>query len=96
MGWIWENTDWPNFRWNSAQIAVLLGHAHEAIGRLGGTIREQITSSTMDFSMTRFSASIPSASEIEGVILNGDQVRSSVAQRLGLSDQGMPRWAIIK
>lgn len=90
MGWIWENTEWPNFRWNSAQIAVLLGQAHEAIGRLGGTIRALGMDAEKQAMLRSMVEDVIRSSEIEGVILNGDQVRSSVAWRLGLPDQGLP------
>lgn len=87
--YIYEYSNWPNFTWNEKEIQVLLGNVRHLQGKLIGKI------STLGFSLkneTMLSAltlEVLKSSEIEGEILNYEQVRSSIARKLGLDYAGM-------
>lgn len=82
--YIHETQNWPNFTWNREQIDAKLIKVSKAAGYLDGRM------STIGFDVQQQAAvealthDIVSSSEIEGVLLNSDQVRSSVARRMGV------------
>ena len=82
--YIHEHPSWPKFRWDSDKIIVLL----EAVGRLQGLLFGRLSNlgledklQAMADNMTR---DVVYSSEIEGIQLNADEVRSSIARRLGI------------
>ena len=82
--YIHETQDWPNFTWNKELIDAKLIKLSKAVGFIEGRL------SAIGFDVQRQAAvealtyDIVSSSEIEGVLLNSDQVRSSVARRMGV------------
>jgi Fic family protein len=79
-----ELPGWPKFTWAQERLATLLAAVRHRQGRLlgkmealGFALREQATLRTITEDVLR-------SSEIEGEILDRDQVRSSVARRLGM------------
>lgn len=83
--YIHERDDWPGFRWDHEGLADELAEVRHRQGRLigrmeglGFRLREEAVLSTL-------TQDILKSSEIEGVILDIDQVRSSLARRLGLN-----------
>ena len=91
--YIHDRARWPELTWNAAALAVLLSEIHFARGDLMGQL------SLLGFD-TRSSAmfetivqDVTRSSRIEGEYLDIDQVRSSVARRLGLPDGGLPEPA---
>lgn len=88
--YIWENKDWPDFVWDEHQISELLLKVRHQQGRLLGmaeTLGFDVKSPMMLDAMT---ADIITSSEIEGIALNADEVRSSVAWQLGIENVGLP------
>ncbi|MBR4918170.1 MAG: Fic family protein [Bacteroidales bacterium] len=88
--YIWENIEWPHFQWNPALITEKLGQVRYQQGRLLGmadTLGFDVKSPVV---LDVMSADIIKSSEIEGVILNAEEVRSSVAWQLGMDRQGVP------
>lgn len=88
--YIWENSEWPHFQWNPILITEKLGHVRYQQGRLLGmadTLGFDVKSPVV---LDIMSADIIKSSEIEGVILNAEEVRSSVAWQLGMDCQGVP------
>ncbi len=82
--YIHQRDDWPKFHWDqdgpSNQLAVVRHRQGRLIGRmegLGFRLREEAVLSTLTQDVLK-------SSEIEGEILDIDQVRSSLARRLGL------------
>ena len=82
--YIHELKDWPDLRWSAErlaeQLAAVRHHQGRLIGRmeaLGFNLREEAV-------LTTLTEDVLKSSEIEGAILNKDQVRSSIARRLGL------------
>ena len=84
--YIHERDNWTNFRWNESQVSLLL----EVICRKQGLLYGRLSSLGFD-SMLRAMAEnlthdVVYSSEIEGIRLNVDQVRSSIARKLGIEN----------
>jgi Fic family protein len=84
MTWLWEQPDWPSLRWRDANITQPLAELRHEQGRLLGRmqalglgLREQASLHTLTRDVTK-------SSEIEGEIVDTEQVRSSIARRLGI------------
>ncbi len=84
MFYIHQRDDWPSFHWDqdglANQLAAVRHRQGRLIGRmegLGFRLREEAVLSTLTQDVLK-------SSEIEGEILDIDQVRSSLARRLGL------------
>ena len=87
--YIYKHNDWPNFTWkNEAIMPVLLSVRHRQgrlIGRmegLGFSLQNEVMLQTMTLEVIK-------TSEIEGEILDVDQVRSSIARRMGMDIAGL-------
>jgi Fic family protein len=85
MTWNWQKTDWPEFRWEAARLALAEKEFLIAGGKLVGTVkhlgeeeREQITVDSM-------STEAVTTSEIEGEVLDRASVQSSIRRQLGLA-----------
>lgn len=89
--WIWQQPEWPHFRWQADRLAPLLRDCAQAQGRLlgmaGAVGGEASTQSALDALLQN----ILTSSAIEGEQLNADSVRSSLARRLGLEQAGDAR-----
>ncbi|MBQ9545715.1 MAG: Fic family protein [Bacteroidales bacterium] len=86
----WENKEWPHFVWDWQSISEILLKVRHQQGRLLGmaeTLGFDVKSPMMIDAMT---ADIITSSEIEGIALNADEVRSSVAWQLGIENVGLP------
>jgi Fic family protein len=82
--YIHELLDWPRFLWNRDRLAELLASVRHRQGRLighmealGFTLRQEAVLQTL-------TADVIKSSEIEGERLDAEQVRSSIARRLGI------------
>jgi Fic family protein len=82
--YIYEREDWPRFSWNQEKITGLLaairhrqGHLIGRMEALGFQMREEAILHTLTLDVLK-------SSEIEGEILDKEQVRSSIARRLGI------------
>ena len=86
--YIHETDAWPNFTWDRSRTDPKLAAVNKAIGYLEGIL------SSMGFDMKERAAveaythDIVASSEIEGLLLNPDQVRSSIARRMGVQITG--------
>ena len=87
--YIYHQLDWPNFIWDAEVILPLLSNARllqgKIIGRmeaLGFDLRNEAVLETLTLDALK-------TSEIEGHILDSDQVRSSIARRLGMDISGL-------
>jgi len=82
--WIWQQHDWPKFSFDADTLAPLLRQVHfnqgQLLGKQGGAGSEQATLDTL-------LASIIYSSAIEGEKLNASSVRSSLATKLGISEE---------
>ena len=84
MKYIHEQKEWPSFTWNNEQVNEKLNSVHRAVGYLMGRLSTIGFDNQIMAVVESVSHDILASSEIEGVELNSDQVRSSVARKLGL------------
>src|SRR6266700_2623159 len=82
--YIHELKDWPHFRWNQERLAKLLAAVRHHQGRLVGRMEGLGFKLRAEASLQTLTEEVVKSSEIEGEILDRDQVRSSIAQRLGM------------
>jgi Fic family protein len=83
--------EWPNFRWDQAALAEPLSKVKINQARLLGRMASLGFDLRREAVLKTTTAEVIKSSEIEGEILNPDQVQSSVARRLGIEYAGMPR-----
>jgi Fic family protein len=86
--YIHQRKDWTKFTWNAEVITPLLGQVRHRQGKilgvmqgLGFRLQEETVLKTLTLDVVK-------SSEIEGEQLNPEQVRSSIARRLGIEIAG--------
>ena len=82
--YIHELPDWPKFRWNRDVVLQRLADVRHKQGRLIGRMESLGFCSRAEAVVNTLTQDVLKSSEIEGEILNQDQVRSSVAKHLGI------------
>ncbi len=87
--YIYQQDDWPNFKWNSDEFIGLLSEARNLQGRLFGTMESLGFDLRNEAFLDTLTLDVLKSSEIEGELLNPDQVRSSIARKLGLEIAGL-------
>ena len=85
MKYIYQNTDWHSFKWCGEKITKLLLEIQRAQGYLLGKMDALGFEVKENALLNVLTENILKSSEIEGELLNKEQVRSSVARRLGLN-----------
>ncbi len=87
--YIYQYKSWPHFTWDEKKIQVILGKVRHLqgkvfgeMGTLGFSVKEEAVLSTLTTDVIK-------SSEIEGEKLNYEQVRSSIARKLGIEYAGM-------
>jgi Fic family protein len=85
---IHQNKKWPNFTWDSNAFLNLLSEARNLQGRLLGKMETLGFDLRNEASLDTLTLDVIKSSEIEGEYLNMDQVRSSIAQKLGIEIAG--------
>ncbi|QLC72636.1 Fic family protein [Pseudomonas sp. LPB0260] len=86
--WIWQQPDWPHFTWQADALAPLLRACGQAQGRLLGMLGVVGSDTEAQSSLDALLQNIVTSSAIEGEQLNVGSVRSSLARRLGLNEEG--------
>ncbi|PZM14081.1 Fic family protein [Rhizobium tubonense] len=86
---IYDRPNWPAFRWDSERLSPLLGAIRHRQGRLIGQMESLGFPLQTEAVMQTLTEDIIKSSEIEGEILDRQQVRSSVARRLGIEIAGL-------
>lgn len=88
--YIYQQDSWPNFIWDDKALISLLARVRNKQGKiigkmsaLGFQLRNEAVLETLTLDVIK-------TTEIEGVILNQDEVRSSLAWRLGIDIGGLP------
>src|ERR1700680_1673576 len=81
---IHELADWPQFRWSDKSLAGQLATVRHRQGRLIGRMEGLGFKLRAEATLRTLAEEVVKSSEIEGEILNRDQVRSSLARRLGV------------
>src|ERR1700740_1051146 len=89
--YIHERSQWPGFRWDHARIGARLGDGRHRQGRLIGRMEGLGFQLQAEAVLNTLTEDVLKSSEIEGETLDRDQVRSSIARRLGLDIRGASR-----
>lgn len=89
--YIWQYKNWPDFRWDSGRLLKPLGECRFKQGVLLRRVNELNMDEELIFRSEAMIEESLRTSAIEGEKLNPEDVRSSVARRLGLSDSGLPK-----
>ena len=85
---IHQKDNWPEFTWNSNTFLDLLSEARNLQGRLIGKMETLGFDLRNEALLDTLTLDVLKSSEIEGEFLNPDQVRSSIARRLGMEIAG--------
>ena len=87
--YIYEYKNWTNFSWQDKAINVLFGEVRLMQGKIIGQMNALGFSAKEEATLTALTLDVVKSSEIEGELLNFDQVRSSIARRLGINTAGL-------
>ena len=87
--YIYQYNNWPHFTWDQQEIQVLLGKVRHLQGKLFGQMSALGFSLKEEAILSTLTLDVLKTSEIEGEELNYEQVRSSIARRLGINYAGM-------
>ena len=82
--YIYDRRDWPRFRWDQAGISDQLAAVRHRQGRLIGRMEALGFRLRDEAVLNTLTEDVLKSSEIEGEALNMEQVRSSIARRLGM------------
>lgn len=87
--YIYQHKNWTNFTWDDKVINVVFGEVRHLQGKIAGQMSSLGFSIKEETNLITLTLDIVKSSEIEGEQLNYDQVRSSIARRLGLEVGGL-------
>ncbi len=82
--YIWQASDWPDWRYDLARLAGPLTEVSRAQGLLMGRLADVGMALRDQASLSALTEDVVKTSEIEGEQLNIASVRSSIARRLGV------------
>ena len=88
MKYIHKRPDWPKFHWDQDKLATRLAEVRHRQGRLLGRMEALGFPLKNEAMLQTLTLDVLKSSEIEGEKLNPDQVRSSIARRLGMDIGG--------
>src|SRR5260370_35813547 len=88
--YIYELPKWPKFEWDQCGLAKQLAAVRHRQGRLIGRLQELGFPLREEAALQTLTEDVLKSSEIEGEILDKDQVRSAIARRLGLEEAELP------
>jgi Fic family protein len=80
---------WPKFHWDRESLAERLAHVHHEQGRLLGRMEALGFKLRQEAVLRTLTEDVLKSSEIEGEKLDAEQVRSSIARRLGMDIGGL-------
>ncbi|MBL7827428.1 MAG: Fic family protein [Saprospiraceae bacterium] len=87
--YIYEHPNWTDFSWQDKSINVVFGEVRLMQGKILGQMNSLGFSIKEEATLTTLTLDVVKSSEIEGELLNYDQVRSSIARRLGINSAGL-------
>ncbi|SHJ18491.1 Fic family protein [Flavobacterium terrae] len=86
--YIHQRKDWPNFTWDADKISPLLGAVRHNQGKILGQMQALGFKLQEETMLKALTLDVVKTSQIEGEQLNPEQVRSSIARRLGIEIAG--------
>ncbi|MDR1954837.1 MAG: Fic family protein [Candidatus Methanoplasma sp.] len=87
--YIYQNENWIDFTWENAIVSAALGEVRLLQGKLIGQTHSLGYGSKEERTLEMLTYDVLKSSEIEGEKLNYEQVRSSIARRLGINMAGL-------
>lgn len=87
--YIYEHENWTGFSWQDQDINVVFGEVRHMQGKIIGQMNALGFSEKEEATLKALTLDVVKSSEIEGEILNYDQVRSSIARHLGINTAGL-------
>jgi Fic family protein len=87
--YIYENKNWTDFSWQDKTLNVVFGEVRLMQGKIIGQMNSLGFSAKEEVTLTALTLDVVKSSEIEGELLNYEQVRSSIARRLGINAAGL-------
>ena len=87
--YIYEHNNWTDFSWQDKAINALFGEVRLMQGKIIGQMNTLGFSVKEEATLTALTLDVVKSSEIEGELLNYNQVRSSIARRLGINTAGL-------
>ena len=87
--YLYDNQNWPIFEWNSEKLLPLLAYVRNRQGKLIGKMGALGFELQNEANLEILTIEILKSTEIEGEFLDREQVRSSIARRLGLDISGL-------
>src|SRR2546427_125254 len=87
--YIHERKDWPRLYWNRERLAEPLAAVRHHQGRLIGHMEALGFNLRQEAVLQTLTSDVLKTSEIEGEKLDAEQVRSSIARRLGMDIGGL-------
>ncbi|MEO7315438.1 MAG: Fic family protein [Ginsengibacter sp.] len=87
--YIYEHNNWTHFSWQDKAINALFGEVRLMQGKIIGQMNTLGFSVKEEATLTALTLDVVKSSEIEGELLNYNQVRSSIARRLGINTAGL-------
>lgn len=88
MSYIYQQKAWPHFTWDEVIFTALLIEVRHKQGKLLGQMASLGFKLQEEANLQTLTLDVLKSSEIEGEILNVDQIRSSIARKLGLDIAG--------
>lgn len=82
--YLWQDADWPHWRFDLAALAGPLADVSRAQGLLMGRLRDVGMPLRDQASLSALTEDVVKTSAIEGEVLNVESVRSSIARRIGV------------
>lgn len=87
--WIYERSNWPTFTWDSSVLVSKLADIRYRQGWLLGRVESLGFDLRKDASLSTLTKDVVKSAAIEGKVLNLEEVRSSIAQKLGIDIGGV-------
>lgn len=87
--YIYQNENWTDFTWEKSFVSNALGEVRLLQGKILGQIHSLGFLSKEQKNLEMLTLDVIKSSEIEGEKLNYQQVRSSIARRLGINTAGL-------
>jgi Fic family protein len=87
--YVWEQKGWPDLTWDTGRLATVLAQVSRKQGQLLGKMEGLGFKLRREAQLSTLTEDVLRSSEIEGEKLDSDQVRSSIARRLGMEVAGL-------
>src|SRR5690554_2169173 len=87
--YIYEQKNWTDFSWNDKALNAVFGEVKLMQGKIIGQMNALGFSAREEATLSALTLDVVKSSEIEGELLNYEQVRSSIARRLGINTAGL-------